>query len=488
MGFPDAKIKTLYAMLCARYAFFGLGVRAFNRLGPESYIRDYRIICLKESADNDLIGKRIPLYCIEPAAKKRSFKKNATSLLRSEEVRNYIKKSANGKLPVIIVYKSSPLMERICKKEGFLLATSPYRYTKPLFEHKIRFRNIARDLDLPLPPYELVSVDKNFSQQFQNIKKTLGTPFLLQLAFGAGGRGNSLITTSHEFAKRLQTIKRIYAREKIGECLLASKLIKGSSPSLTAALTKFGTIRTPLQMQLIDIKETLREVPSTFGLFGGHDFTLSFPSRIERQAGEYVKRLGGHMYEKGYRGIVGFDFLWERETNILYGIEANPRFLGTFPTLFYEEIRQGAPPFILFHILEFLSLAKEEAALVKEMVYAWQTHPARPKIRKSAQIFLRNRLGGKALVTKPLWPGIYQLAKNTITFIKPSYHPLDMVHAKEFLICDGVPKNRALIKKDERFLRIIFNKRILKKDGISLKTGAKRVIQAVYQALSLKPL
>lgn len=177
-----------------------------------------------------------------------------------------------------------------------------------------------------------------------------------------------------------------------------------------------------------------------------------------------------------------------KKTNILYGIEANPRFLGTFPTLFYEEMRQGAPPFILFHILEFLSLTKEETALAKEMVDAWQRHPLRPKSPKSVQIFLRNRLGGEALVTKSLRPGIYQLAKNNLIFIKPSYHPLDMVHAKEFLICDGVPKNRALIKKDERFLRIIFGKPILKKDGISLKTEAKRVIQAVYQGLSLKPL
>lgn len=326
MGFPDAKMKILYAMLCTRYAFFGLGVRAFNRLGPEEYIRDYRIICLKESADNDLIGKRIPLYCIAPAARERSFKKNATSLLRNEEARNYIKKNANGKVPVIIVYKSSPLMEHICKKEGFLAATSPYRYTKPLFEHKIRFRKIARDLGFPLPPYELVSVEENLSQQFQNIEKTLGTPFLLQLAFRSGGRGNSLIATSREFAKRLQTIQRIYAREKIEGGLFASKLIHGWSPSLTVALTKFGTIRTPLQMQLIDVKETLREVPLKFGLFSGHDFTLSFPAPIERQAGEYVKRLGKHMYEKGYRGIAGFDFLWEKKQTSFTVLRLTPAF------------------------------------------------------------------------------------------------------------------------------------------------------------------
>ncbi len=487
MGLAARKMEALYIMLSGRYAFFGLGVHAFNRLGPEAFIPNYHIICFNDSIDNDLIRKRIPLYSLEEATGKRSFKKNATSLLRCGEVCDYIKTNAKGKIPVIIVYKSSLAMERICKKEGFLLAANPYRYTKPWLEDKLRFRTILKSLKLPYPPYEPISHEKDVDEQFQKTKNTLGLPFLLQLVFGGGGRGNSLISSAHEFAKCLEIIKKTYPRGRIENALFASKLIQGWSPSLTAAVTKFGTIHTPLQMQIIDARETLREALLRFGIFCGHDFGISFSPAVKRQADAYIKKLGAYMHSQGYRGIFGLDFLWEKETDILYFIEANPRFLGTFPTLFYEEIRQGMPPFILFHILEFLSLRKEESVLAKEAINAWEKESSLPSnYEKSAHIFLQNRLKAEVSVTKTLRPGIYQLGEKGLTFKKPSYNPLHIVSKKEFLICDGVPRRGALIKKDQRLLRIIFAKGILEEDKKTLTRETKRVIQAVYQSLVLE--
>lgn len=487
MGFSVRKMKRLYAMLVSRYTFFGLGVHAFNRLGPEEYIPNYQIICLKKTSDNALIKKRIPLFCLEEVMKKQPRKRNATSLLRVKKVRDYIKKHSTGKTPVLIVYKSSILMERICKKEGFLLAANPFSYTKPLFEHKLHFREILQLLAIPFPPYKVLSPDITNQEFFRITRKALGLPFLLQLAFKGGGKGNTLVYTAQEFAKRMEVIRKAYPQEKLGKGLFASTLLSGFSPSLTAVVTKFGIVQSPLQMQILDAKETLREHPLKFGLFCGHDFHVPFPLPVVRQAQLYAEKIGTYMRTRGYRGIFGLDFLWEERTNILYCLEINPRFLGTFPALFYEEIRQGLPPSLFFHLLEFLSLTEKEESLARKIVLDRKKNPMSLPHRKGSQVFLRNRLGREAVITRQLTPGIYRVVKNSLTLIKPDFTPLHLSRPDEFLICDGVPPQGAKAKKDERLLRIMFLTRILRKDKRTLTAKAKTIIDLVYKALALNP-
>jgi len=73
---------------------FGAGVYAFDRLGLENIIPNYRIIALRYSLDTKLIEKDIEMLSLEKGMGVKHIQKprNSTTIIRHPETKKYIEK------------------------------------------------------------------------------------------------------------------------------------------------------------------------------------------------------------------------------------------------------------------------------------------------------------------------------------------------------------------------------------------------------------
>jgi hypothetical protein len=80
--------------------------------------------------------------------------------------------------------------------------------------------------------------------------------------------------------------------------------------------------------------------------------------RVRREIAEYCIKFSDFLYREGlFRGIFGYDFSVDLDTNEIYFMEMNPRITGLAALGFQVYQAQGHRfPFLLYHCLEFLGI------------------------------------------------------------------------------------------------------------------------------------
>lgn len=453
---------------------FGVGVYAFNRLGPEEFIDNYRLLCLRYSLDTTLIEKDLEVFSLEKGMGiyHLDVPRNSTSVLAHERTKAYLKRFKN---PLIIPYKPSTKMLRRAEENDWRVAANPMRFGKKLFEDKIKFRRLLERLGVAVPEGEIRGVrDLNFEE----FKKRYGLPFFVQHPKSGGGKGNFLISEWRDFVRMLKDLKEMEEKRGGGEVLVA-RFIRGSSPSLTGCVTKYGILSTSLQDQILDA-DCLFNKPGRLGLFCGHDWTKAkYGSRLERQADEIVEKVGQHFKKLGYKGIFGLDFVLDERRNKLYVVECNPRLLGSFPTITMAQIRNGEPPILGFHLLEFLGIDYE---LDVEAVKA-----AMRVRRLGAQMLLHNLEQAWAETTKQIRPGVYRLRRGKLKYLRRGYKLSHLRKKYEFLITEGVPVKGSFFSPNRRLVRILCLRGVLK-EGKELTPWARKVAKIVYNSFGMRKI
>lgn len=459
--FFQKKVKT---------AIFGVGVYAFNRLGPEEFIPDYRLLALRYSLDTELIEKDLEVFSLEKGMGiyHLGVPRNSTSVLAHERTREYLKKF---KKPLVIPYKPSTKMMRVAKENGWKIAANSPVFGKKKFEDKIKFRRLLKKLGVAVPKGEIRGLrDLNFEE----LKKKYDLPFFVQHPQSGGGKGNFLIKDGLDFREALKGLRGLGGGE-----VLVAEFIQGPSPSLTGCVTKHGILSTSLQYQILDAPEFYNK-PERYGLFCGHDWTNSdFGPSVENQAQEMVEKVGSYFQKKGYQGIFGLDFMLEEKSQKLYVTECNPRLLGSFPTITMVQVRNGEPPILGFHLLEFLGVDYEMD--VEAVNQAMRVR------RLGSQMFLHNLEGKWAENTDEMRPGIYQLKNNEIEYLRPGYKLAHLEKEEEFLVTEGVPIKGSYFSPNRRLVRILSLRKVLA-DGKDLNPWAKKVARVTYQSFGLKPI
>jgi hypothetical protein len=118
--------------------------------------------------------------------------------------------------------------------------------------------------------------------------------------------------------------------------------------------------------------------------------------RVRREIAEYTVKFSDFLYREGlYRGIFGYDFSVDMDTNEVFFMEINPRLTG--PNTLEFQVYQAHGhcfPLLLYHCLEFLGIDinLDVAALNEEWIeldhyqeevsYIWMT----PLIPEEANI------------------------------------------------------------------------------------------------------
>ena len=136
---------------------FGVGVYAFDRLGLEDIVENYRLLVLRYSKDTKLIEKNVEVFSLEKGMGTMHIKepRNSTTVISHPRTKEYLSKF---EAPALIVYKSSSKMERVCHENGWTLVAPAVKFGKNLFEDKIKFRRILEEISASPPPGEVLPV------------------------------------------------------------------------------------------------------------------------------------------------------------------------------------------------------------------------------------------------------------------------------------------------------------------------------------------
>lgn len=451
---------------------FGVCVYAFDRLGPEEFLPEYRLLSLRYSFDTQLIEKDLEVLSLEKdrGIYHLNVPRNSTSVLSHPKTQEYLKKFEK---PLILPYKSSKKMMEVARENQWIIAANPPTFGKAFLENKLKFREILKKIKVTVVPGEICPIEE---LDYPGFGQKYGLPFFLQHPLSAGGKGNFVVENKNDFGEALKSLGEL---KRKGEEVLVAKYIRGPSPSITGCVTKFGILSTSPQYQLLSIPE-LYNKPGCFGLFCGHDWAASdFDERVEKQAYEIVEKVGKYFAQLGYKGIFGLDFVLDQRTKRLYVTECNPRMLGSFPTITMAQIKNGEPPILGFHLLEFLGVDYQlDVAAINQ---------AMRKKRKAAQMLLHNLTGKWAESTAEIQPGIYQLTDNRIKFLRSGYKLAHLRKKEEFLLTGGAPIKRSYFSPNRRLFRVLSLRRVTE-DHQQLNPWAKRVVKLAYDSLGLRPI
>ncbi|MFH1611892.1 MAG: ATP-grasp domain-containing protein [bacterium] len=464
----------------------GVGVYAFNRLGLENIIPDYRLLCLRYSLDTELIEQEIELLSLEKGMGTQHIKepRNSTTILQHPKTINYLRELTNKykEPPVIVAYKASTKMEQICQENLWTLAVSSTKFGKTLFENKIKFRRMLEELYVNIPTGEILNV---VDLDYNILSEKYSLPFVIQHPTRGGGKGTFFVNNIEDFDQAIYRLKNKpndegeYVAEKEVTDVIVMKFIKGSSPSITGCVTKHGILSTSLQYQILDIPELYNSTKGS-GLFCGHDWSSSnFSDKINQQAYEAVKVVGKHFQKWGYKGIFGLDFVLDEKNDELYTIEANPRMLGSFPTLAMSQTINCEPSIMGFHLLEYLNL---DYKIDIERVNTLMRQP-----KKGTHMFLHNLSHSWARNHAVLTPGIYKLNNDKLQYLRRGYKLQHLRNEDEFLITEGVPMLKAHFSPNRRLCRILTLAPVLEKHN-KLNLWAKKVAHATYKEFKIRPV
>jgi len=466
---------------------FGAGVYAFNRLGLEDILPDYKIFALRYSLDTKLIEKDIEILSLEKKMGTNHIKepRNSTTVIKHPKIKKYIQGlNLNNKKPSFLVYKPSKKMEHACKENNWRLIANPSEFGKDLFEDKIKFRRILQEIGISIPPGKISSLEK---LHYGHLMNKYNLPFVIQHPLRGGGKGTFFINSLDDFNNALKKLGATYDEENNKEIIpptqvIINKFIQGPSPSITACVTKDGIISTNLQHQVLDIPQ-LYSPEKGSGLFCGHDWTSSeFNEEISEQARNNAEKIGNYFKKLGYRGIFGLDFILDEKTKKLYTIECNPRLLGSYPTINMAQMLNNEPPILAFHVLSFLENIDYEIDIetINKLM--------RQK-KKGAQMLLHNLSGRWAKNKNELKAGIYKLENGKLKYLRKGYDLKHLKEKEEFLLADGVPFKKSHFSPNRRLCRILTLNKVLDNSNYKeLNPWAKQVAETVYNGFKIRPI
>ncbi|MBU2025550.1 MAG: ATP-grasp domain-containing protein [Patescibacteria group bacterium] len=474
------------------YCVFGVSVQAFGRIGLEDCFSDFAIVCLNYSGEIETMRQEgVGIFCLEEhLGEKPKGRRNPTTLLENKAARDFIKKHAAGRKPVLVLYKSSSKIEALAKKHGWIVAANPYNLRMKL-ENKVFFRRMAEKIGLEQIQGDVMTFGE---LNYQKLKAKFKGAFVMQGSIGGGGGGTGFIHSEKDFKRTLKKFKQdlgLGTKDQV----VASRFIKGYSPSITGCVAGKWALQLYPQLQLIDVKELHPEAKGN-GVFCGHDWweARNIPRATIKQMRETVEKIGNYLKKHRYRGIFGVDFLVDEKTGQAWAVEMNPRLLGTYPISTLIQQRRGELPLIILHLLEFI-LRNRSGDNTEETGFDLELK--RADIEKLNRAYGEPKQGAHFFISAPFKPcvlknginsGVFELEKGRLKFKRPGFKLRHLKTETEFLLVDGVPcKGREIMDDGPlRIMRVVCLGKISQNMGRELNDFGRNIIRAVYDALEIQ--
>jgi hypothetical protein len=330
--------------------------------------------------------------------------------------------------PNLLVFKTSHSLERLCARRGWRLLASQAK-TSRKWENKLRFQELAAEVGVRTPRSVVADLR---TLDFATATSAVGLPFVLQSAYGYGGRRTYLVADSRAYAA-------VGAAGLPPNCRL-TEYVPGVPTTVNACVTAVGVAVGPEIVQLTGIPQL---TPYELGSCGNDWAGASAHGYAVGDIASAVRRIGLAMAEHGFLGIFGVDLVRDRSGRP-HVIEVNPRLVASIAMHTQLEMSAGRLPLLARHLLAFLAPNQDEAPL----------EPHGDPLEGLQLIAYHT--GAPARVSAETRTGIYRVPKGDegAALLRPGVHVSDVRESTEALVLGPAPVRR--LSSGSEWLRVQF--------------------------------
>ena len=432
-------------------------------IGLEGVVKNYHIICSQKSDAVDYFKKnKAAVLCLNDDEVKNSGK-----ILSNKKVIDYIRNKSKNKKANIISFKPSLMIQKICAENNFNYLGNNWKLNRDL-EDKIKFVEITKKIKIPNANSKIIKLEKNkCSLNFSKNKK-----FIIQLPRGFSGNSTFLVESKNSFSKILKK----YENRKVK----LSKYIKGETYTINACVAERKILISKPIFQITGLSSYNK---NNFGTCGNdYVYFQKLKKEQRKKVFNYTKKIGNYLKKLGYKGIFGLDFVVDGSNVNL--IEINPRLVASIPFFTKSQIQDKQAPFLLLHILEFLTpplSGGEKKINFKDWDKDWDKENS----FNASQLILRNVKNKPIKIKKSLTSGIYKIKNNKLVLKERTYYATRDLNTNEFLI-QCMLKN-SVISPDMEYANIQVGYGIMENNK-QFKDCFERVIKLIFKNIKLSEL
>ncbi len=451
-----------------------VGVAPYTRIIPSLFLDNYSIYSVKRSSDVDLLEKYFDIYTLEDKNPGLASRVHGTGfLVKSEAFQRFYTSQPKG-THLMFYTMTEGLVDDLNHLNIPFIGNSPYLCND--VKYKSNFRNLLKDLGIKTAKSTIYKKEIFFGKSFSELFSEFNGSFVIQRGDKetGGNEGTFFIHDESDFSSCISGLNKSGDFEE----LVVTEFIEGYSTSMLGCITKKGVLSGPLQLQFVDVPESLQGVPKN-GIFFGNDleFTNWSPD-TEEDAKRVIELVGGHLEKLGYKGVFGVDFLYDKNKKEIFAIECNPRFTGSLLLHSLSMIHKKIPPLEFFHLASHLDIDVEFDFV--EVNRNLKQHSGFSHVSFSPKEITALRL--------PIVAGIYNYMKeiDSLMYKGPGITLKDLKDKNDFLIVDTVPQiNKPIEKNVPRLFKFIFPYSIAKSSheieeraAFLVDRFAKTIIQA----------
>jgi len=350
-------------------------------------------------------------------------------------------------------------IDKLLRTAEIQMSLAPYQLQEVLGD-KLNLPFICQELALPCNAslvFKDVSIDLEIV--FEKCKERLGVPFILQGSLGVSGEDTFLVDSIEVFFEKTQDLQGVFK---------ATKYLKINIPiSVHLTVLEEKTLTRGPFLQLVGFSE-LTSMPFEFA---GNDTNQSlFSVSLVKTVRSMSEKIAEYARGKGYRGILGVDFLWDKETDIVYVQELNTRLVGLTRLLTGMQKDQGLLPDLIKHLEEFSELDYVNGPGFLDGEIDLSEHDY-------SQAIVYNNSHSTVTIARYLEPGIYRLDNDTLQKISFSLRVKDLKD-EEILVTYGAHTGREL-RPGGMIARIILKRTIIINGKYEIEPWAGELISSV---------
>jgi hypothetical protein len=430
-------------------AIISVGVAPYPRIIPSFFLERYSIFSVKDASDLDILRRSASIFCLEEKYPKVAAKVRATGYLINNYAFHSFLKSRREPFRLLFYQTTDKIIESLETKGWDWIGNYPKSFADVIL--KGDFRDLVKKLYLPSIPDWRLSREEFLDKKFDELFAHWQRPIVVQRAdFDVAGElGTFFLNNTQDW----KTCHDILEQDHRYKTITISPFIVGNSLSMLGCVTPQGVLSSTLQLQLIDVPESLHgQLPT--GVFLGHDWGYQqWDATVEYKAQMVVEEIGRHLASNGFRGIFGIDFLHDTKTSEIFPIECNPRFTGALPVYSLMPIANGIPPLELFHLMSHLDITA-------------------PFDFESVNRGLKRRMPLSHISLTP--KGVYEMKMNLpagiysfnstngdLRYERPGAFYSDLKRQNEFILIDSVPRlGGRVIQNVARLCKLVFPRQI----------------------------
>ncbi len=438
-----------------------MGMTAFSRIIPASFLNTYHIVALHKTGDLPLLRKKSTVFCLEEetGAATPAPGQNSADLLAHPQTMGFLKGLPNPKY--LFLYQNYPELSASAKKNGWnLLANSPQ--LRQAVGKRRFFKDMVASLGLAQIPGNIYAIRHLHEKRYEEWAHGVGPNFVVQLPDieRGGGRGTFFIRSMEDYHQLQERLAGNRWRNTPLASVSIHRFVEGTPASTVACVTRHGILTSSLQRQLLDLPYCQNFEED--GVFCGHAWGLPRWSKaVRKSAFEQAYQIGSFLGRMGYKGILGIDFIVHEGREKVYPIEINPRLTGALPMLSQLHLQADTIPLEAFHILEFLGLPYQ---IDPEALNRRYVEPV-----QGSHLLLFRPPGAKTNITPPLKAGLYEYEPKggAFQFLKETLEYRCIQSERQFILSDGPRQveSNGVPDSHGRLCRLLFSYPVVDEKG-----------------------